>query len=92
MLILSSLCGHYISPFSSGDSALRNDWMEGSALGELMPSSRQLVDLDRLHHVPPVPSGVRRPAYPVIFEKASRLETQIFGKGNICQQSLETSE
>ena len=39
VLILSSLCRHYISPFSPGRSGLRIDWTEGGALGELTPSS-----------------------------------------------------
>lgn len=54
VLILSSFRRHYINPFSSGGSALRNDWTQGSALSELMPSTPQLVDLDRLPHVTPV--------------------------------------
>ena len=51
VLILSSLCRRYINPFSSGGSALKIDWIEGIALGELMPSLPQFVDLDRLQHV-----------------------------------------
>ena len=58
VLILSPLCTHYINLFSSGGSALTIDWMKGSALGELMLSPLQLVDLDRLHHVTPVLSLV----------------------------------
>ena len=51
VMILSSLCRHYIDPLSSGSSALRIDWTEGSGMSELMPTFPQLVDLDRLHHV-----------------------------------------